>query len=131
MVLKIVATHLVFACFIVGAFATGGQEKDQKKRSGTIIGTLKSQKASKDGRNTIIEVLAPGEEKARSYHVMYDPQIKGPIPKVLAAVRAAKVEDVVEFEWVETGHGPAITSFRVFKKAAGGDKKEERKAEKK
>ncbi len=96
--------------------------KDLKKRSGTIIGTLKSQKNTKDGKNTIIEVLAPGEEKARSYHVLWDSKIKGPIPSVLAAVRAAKVEDRVEFEWVETGHGPAIRSFQVVKKGARGEK---------
>jgi len=65
-------------------------------------------------------VLAPGENKARKYHVLYDPEIKGPIDSVLAAVRAAKVGDVVELKWVSTGHGPAMNSFQIFKKARGG-----------
>src|SRR5689334_4659931 len=82
----------------------GAQE--DKKRTGTVVGSLKSQKNTKDDRNTIIEVLAPGEEKARSYHVQYDAKIKGPIPGVLKAVRAAKVGDIVELEWVDTNHGP-------------------------
>jgi hypothetical protein len=97
--------------------------RGQKERTGTIIGELKSQKSTPDGKNTVIEVLAPGEEKARRYHVLYDPKAKGPVPSVLAAVRAAKVGDVVEFEWVQTGHGPAIKSFRVFKEGVRGGKK--------
>lgn len=85
-------------------------------RTGTIIGELKSRSNTKDGKNSTIEVLAPGEEKARSYFVNYDPAIKGPLPKVLEAVRAAKVGDRVEFEWVGTNHGPAITKFKVLPK---------------
>jgi hypothetical protein len=91
-------------------------------KTGTIIGRLVATKDTKDGKNTIIDVLAPGEEKARDYYVVYDPKIKGPIPSVLAAVRAAKVGDRVEFDWVQTGHGPAITRFGVLRKA-DGDKK--------
>lgn len=90
--------------------------KDDAKKSGTIIGELKSKKDTKDGKNTTIEVLAPGEEKARSYFVNWDPKIKGPIPKVLEAVRAAKVGDKVELKWVGTNHGPAIEQFEVIKK---------------
>jgi hypothetical protein len=93
--------------------------QDEKPKSGTVVGELKSQKNTADGKNTIIEVLAPGEEKARSYHVLYDAKIKGPIETVLAAVRAAKVGDRVELEWVQTGHGPAIKAFQVLKKAGG------------
>lgn len=91
------------------------QEKEKDKRGGTIIGELKGRQ-DKDN-NTTIEVLAPGEEKARRYFVNYDPKIKGPIKSVLAAVRTAKIGDRVEFQWVATGHGPAITSFKVLKKA--------------
>jgi hypothetical protein len=36
-------------------------------------------------------------------------------------VRAAKVGERVEFEWVGTNHGPAVTAFKVLKK--GDDKK--------
>src|SRR6267142_1942872 len=91
---------------------------EEKPKSGTIVGELKSQKNTPDNKNTVVEVLAPGEEKARRYHVLYDAKAKGPIESVLTAVRAAKVGDVVEFEWVQTGHGPAIKSFQVFKKGA-------------
>ena len=97
--------------------------QEPKKATGTIIGELKSRKNSSDGRNTVIDVLAPGEEKARAYHVLSDAKTKGPLPAVLAAVRAAGIGDVVEFEWVQTGHGPAIRSFQVSRKKAAGEKK--------
>jgi hypothetical protein len=53
----------------------------------------------------------------RSYRVQYDPKAKGPIPSVLEAVRAAKVGDRVQLEWIDTGEGLAITAFEVLKKA--------------
>ena len=79
---------------------------------------INSREDTKDGKNTFIKVLAPGEEKARSYHAMYDAKVMGAIPSVLQAVRAAKIGDRVEFQWVSTGHGPAITSFKLFQKKA-------------
>ena len=111
---------LVAALLVHGG--TGNEVTGQETRTGTIIGDLKSRKDSKDGKNVVIEVLAPGEEKPRSYHVQYDQKAKGPLPDVLKAVREAEVGDKVEFEWVATGHGPAITKFQVFKKGAGGKK---------
>jgi hypothetical protein len=97
-------------------------DAQDKKRTGTLTGEIKSMKSTPNGKNTLIEVLAPGEEKARSYRVQYDAKVKGPIPKVLQAVRASKIGDRVQLEWVDTGEGLAITSFQVLKKA--GDKKE-------
>src|SRR5438270_47609 len=83
-------------------------------------------KAEKEqNNNVVIEVLAPGEEKARSYFVQHDPKVKGPIPDVLKAVRAAGVGDKVVFDWEATNHGPAIVKFEVLKKTA--DKKDEKK----
>lgn len=110
--------HLAITWMLVCGFPAAAQE--QKPKSGRIIGQLKSQKNTPDGKNTFVEVLAPGEEQPRRYHVLYDAKIKGPIEPVLAAVRAAKVGDVVEFEWVQTGHGPAIKSFKVFKQGPDG-----------
>ena len=101
-------------------------DAQEPKKAGAIIGEVKAAKDSKDGKNTMIDVLAPGEEKARTYFVNYDPKIKGPIPEVLKAVRAAKVGERVELEWISTNHGPAITAFRVLKtgsKDEGKDKK--------
>jgi hypothetical protein len=92
----------------------------EKPKSFRVIGELKSQKNTPDGKNTFIEVLAPGETKPRKYHVLYDPEKSGPIESVLAAVRAAQVGDVVELNWVSTGHGPAINSFAIFRKARPG-----------
>ena len=119
---KLFGMTLVFTLLVV----SGPSVAQEPKKSGTIIGEVKGQKDTKDGRNTMIEVLAPGEEKARSYHVNYDPKIKGPTPAVLKAVRHAKVGERVELEWVSTNHGPAITAFRVLKtgsKDEGKDKK--------
>jgi len=87
--------------------------KDEK-RSGTIAGEIKAMK--EQNNNVVIEVLAPGEEKARSYFVQHDPKVKGPIPEVLKAVKAAKVGDQVLFDWEATNHGPAIVKFEVRKK---------------
>jgi hypothetical protein len=95
----------------------GGESKEV--RSGTIAGEIKAKK--EEGKNIVIEVLAPGEEKPRAYFVQYDPGLKRPIPEVLEAVRAAKVGDRVVFAWEATGHGPAIVKFKVAVK--GGDKK--------
>ena len=100
---------------VVFCMQPGAAAQDDKPRSGKIIGELKSQKNTPDGKNTFIDVLAPGEEKARSYHVLYDPDAKGPIAPVLTAVRAAKAGDRVELEWVQTGHGPEIKAFKVLK----------------
>ena len=97
-----------------------GDAKGDAKRSGTVSGEIKSKK--EQNNNVVIEVLAPGEEKARSYFVQHDPKVKGPIPEVLKAVRAAGVGDKVVFDWEATGHGPAIVKFEVQKKA-GGEKK--------
>jgi hypothetical protein len=95
-----------------------GHAQPEERKTGTAVGEIKSTKNSPDGKNTSIEVLQPGEEKPRSYYVVYDPARNGPNPTVLAAVRAAGVGDRVSFDWMQTGHGPAITKFEVVKKAA-------------
>jgi hypothetical protein len=113
--------NLVIAFLAACGFSDAGdREKNESRR---IIGELKSQKNTPDGHNTFIEVLAPGEEKARRYYVLWDPKINAPIASVLAAVRAARVGDKVEFDWVSTGHGPAIKSFQVFRKGTRGESK--------
>ena len=108
--------HKTIGTCVVLALAACAFASAQEPKTGKIIGELKTQKDSKDGKNTIIEVLAPGEEKARSYHVNWDPKLMAPLPDVLKSVRGAKVGERVEFEWVGTNHGPAITSFKVLKK---------------
>jgi hypothetical protein len=120
---RIVLTSLVVVWMVVLGFPAAAQE--DKPKTGTIIGKLKSKKDTADGKNTVLEVLAPGEVKARKYHVMYDPKAKAPIQSVLAAVRAAKVGDRVEFEWVQTGHGPMIKAFKVLRKGGNAPKKED------
>jgi hypothetical protein len=93
--------------------SAGGQDK---KRTGSVTGEIKSKKDTPNGKNVILEVLAAGEEKARSYRVQYDPAVKGPLVDVLKAVRDAKVGDKTEFDWMDTGEGLAITKFQVLKK---------------
>jgi hypothetical protein len=119
MAVKFASASLFIALLMMGSTL----DAQDKKRSGTLTGEIKSTKPTPNGKNTNIEVLAPGEEKARSYRVLYDAKVKGPIPSVLEAVRAAKVGDRVQLEWVDTGEGLAIKSFQVLKKG-GGDKKE-------
>lgn len=119
MTAKSLGLTVVGFCFLTAGFLDAAQDQ-KKKRTGMITGVLKSQKKTPNGKNTIVEVLAPGEEKARSYRVQYDPKVKGPIESVLKAVRAAKVGDRVQLEWVDTGEGLAITTFAVLKKGGGG-----------
>ena len=117
----------IFACvpailFVFGLLLAASQDAQaQDKKKGTVTGEIKSSKASPNGKNTIIDVLAPGEEKARSYRVQYDPAVKAPIAAVLTEVRAAKVGDTCKFDWVDTGEGLAITKFEIVRKAS--DKK--------
>lgn len=99
--------------------ADAGQDA---KRSGSVSGEIKSKKDQNN--NVVIEVLAPGEEKARAYFVQHDPKIKGPLPDVLKLVRAASVGDKVSIDWEATNHGPAIVKFEVLKK---GESKPEKK----
>jgi hypothetical protein len=117
--LRTLLASSIVVVFLLGSNGADGQDK--KKRTGTLTGEIKSQKASPNGKNTIIEVLAPGEEKARAYRVQYDPKVKGPMPEVLKKVRAAKVGDRVQLEWIDTGEGLAITAFQVLKKAGKKD----------
>jgi hypothetical protein len=98
--------------FVVCCHADGGEKK---KRTGTVTGEIKSSMPAPNKINQLIELLADGEEKERKYRVAYDPEVKGPNKKVLAAVKAAKVGDRVRLEWVE-GEGYNITAFEVLKK---------------
>jgi hypothetical protein len=101
-----------------------GQDKDKKKRTGMVVGELQSRKDAPNKINVIVEILGAGEEKARQYRVAYDPKVKGPMPDVLKAVKAANIGDRVQIDWVE-GEGYNITVFQVLKK------KDEKKDDKK
>ncbi len=106
----------LFVCIAVAACAfTEADAQEKKKRTGNLTGEIKSSKASPNGKNQIIEVLAVGEENPRPYRVGYDLKAKAPIAKVLQAVKAAKVGDRVQLQWVDTGEGLAITEFMVLK----------------
>lgn len=98
--------------------ATGVSPSGQ--RSGKVTGTICSKK--EQGKNVVIEVLAPGEEKPRAYFVQFDPKLQAPIPEMLAAVRAAPVGAKVHLEWVATGHGPAIVRLEVLDSGQKKDK---------
>ena len=109
------STRIAAFLFLILLAIPFASAQEEKKTGGTIVGTLKARADTKDGKNTNIEVLAPGEEKARSYFVNWDPKLKAPLPEVLKAARAAKIGDRVEFDWVQTNHGPALTSFKVVR----------------
>jgi hypothetical protein len=120
MIRKWLAISLTVA--LLALYGAGNEAPGQEPRSGTVNGVLKAKKDTNDGKNTEIDVLAPGEEKPRSYFVQRDEKAKGPLPDVLKAVQAAEVGDRVEIDWVATGHGPAITKFQVAKKGSGQEK---------
>lgn len=115
MIRKAVVLSFVLA-FVALCTFSDAQEKDKKKRTGSVTGELKSRKDTPNKKNVFIEVLAAGEEKARTYRVQYDPKIKAPIADVLAAVKAAAIGERVQLDWIDTGEGLAITAFQVLKK---------------
>ena len=98
--------------------------QDEKERTGTIVGELKSRVDSKTGKSATLEILAPGEEKARKYFVAYnprDPKAEAPFKVLLAAVDKAKVGDRVRIEWVNAPKGSEggffVTAFEVIQKS--------------
>src|SRR5262245_30800921 len=113
-------TAIVAFLFLVGLGLTitesTAQDKDKKKRMGTVTGELQARKDTPNGKNVQLDILAAGEEKARTYRVQYDPKAKGPIAEVLEAAKAAKIGDRVQADWIDTGEGLAITTFQVLKK---------------
>lgn len=119
--MKPFALGLVGLVLVVLVGRDGTAQEKKKRRTGTVTGGMvQSKKKTPNGRNIFLEVLAPGEEKARKYHVVYDPKVKGPNKAVLALVQKAEVGDRVELTWVDTGEGLAIQAF----KGLGKKKKE-------
>ncbi|MFM7538187.1 MAG: hypothetical protein ACKO9Z_00845 [Planctomycetota bacterium] len=107
---KLISVALSFA-FVFQVLALGSSD------GGLIVGKLTAKNETADGKNINFEVLSPGEDKARKYHVVFDQKLKKPDPKILEVVRSAKVGETVELEWIKTGHGPAAKSFKVLPKS--------------
>jgi hypothetical protein len=103
---------VIGVCVLIALVATGDASYAQLKklRTGTTIGELKSVKPAKNKRDVEIEVLAPGEEKARRYTVGAQQK------ELMAAVKAATVGDRVEIEWFDTVEGLCVDKFQVLKK---------------
>src|ERR1051325_9604600 len=113
MLRKIVVLTFAFTLALVCGLSEADKDK---KKTGTIIGELKSRKDTPNAKNVFLEIQAAGEEAPRKYRVQYDKKANGPIPDVLAATKAAKIGDRVQCDWINTGEGLAITSFQVLKK---------------
>lgn len=107
---KLISVALSFA-FVFQVLALGSSD------GGLIVGKLTAKNETADGKNINFEVLSPGEDKARKYHVVFDQKLKKPDHKILEVVRSAKVGETVELEWIKTGHGPAAKSFKVLPKS--------------
>jgi hypothetical protein len=110
-----VATFAIAALALIGLADAAQDKQEKKKRTGMVTGELKSRKDAPNKINVLVDILADGEEKARSYRVAYDPKVKGPMPEVLKAVKAAPLGSRVQIDWVE-GEGYNITAFQVLKK---------------
>ncbi len=104
---KVVSASVVFGVLVMCGI---GNAAGEKKRTGTIIGELKSIKDAPNKSDMIIEVLSPGEETARRYHVGAQQK------DVVAAVKAAKVGDRVTIAWFDTNEGLCVEKFQVLKK---------------
>ena len=94
----------------LGLLSGPGQAQLKKLRTGTTIGELKSIGTAKNKRDTIIEVLSPGEEKPRRYTVGAQQK------ELAAAVRAAQPGQRVEIDWFDTVEGLCVERFRVLAK---------------
>ena len=112
---KLLVTTFAIALIGLVGFAEA-QDKDKKKRTGSVVGELTARKDAPKGPNVLVDIKADGEEKARTYRVAYDPKVKGPMPEVLKDVKEAAIGSRVQIDWVE-GEGYNITSFKVLKKA--------------
>ena len=109
---------LVGVVLLAGAAAAGedkkGEKDKDKKRGGTVVGTLE-----KKGDN-FIEVKADGEEKARRYM----PRWVGGAPaagggfdkKMLEEIAKLKVGSRVKIEW-EFEERPRVVKIQVLKQA--------------
>ncbi|MCE9532566.1 MAG: hypothetical protein K8T89_15825 [Planctomycetes bacterium] len=96
-----------FTLFVVEGDRASAQLK--KLKTGTTIGELKTVEAAKNKRDTIVEVLAPGEIKPRHYTVGAQQR------EVLALVKAAKIGERVEIEWYDTVERLCVDKFQVLK----------------
>lgn len=118
---------LLFACFhgiLCCQWTAMAQGREEKERTGTITGELKSRKDGKTGKSVALEILAPGEEKPRRYLVAYnprDPKAEAPYKTLLALINTAKVGDRVRIVWVNAPKGSEggffVTAFEVLKKS--------------
>src|SRR6266536_5044966 len=98
MAAKFILSTFVIGLLAVVALSDVADGQDKKKRTGTVVGELKSRKDAPNKINVIVEILGAGEEKARRYRVAYDPKAKGPMPEVLKAVKEAAIGARVEAE---------------------------------
>lgn len=109
---------------LCGPCTATGQDAPGAERTGTIVGELKARTDAKTGKSVTLEILAPGEEKARKYFVAYnprDPKAEAPFKVLLAQVNTAKVGDRVRIEWVNAPKGSEggffVTAFQVIQKS--------------
>ena len=119
------STIFLFAYFhaiLCAQWPVMAQGKDEKERTGTLIGELKSRKDSKNGKSVSLEILAPGEDKPRRYLVAYnpkDPKAEAPFRELRAKVYTASVGDRVRIDWVNAPKGSEggffVTAFEVLK----------------
>jgi hypothetical protein len=103
---KIVGLWVIIALAAMGDTAAA---QLKKLRTGTTIGELKSITLAKNKRDMVIEVLSPGEERARRYTVGAQQK------EVIAVVKAAKVGDRVEVEWFDTVEGLCVDKLKVLR----------------
>lgn len=113
--------------FVIGRIGESAAQDKAKERAGVVTGEFKSRKDAKNGRSVTLEILAPGEEKARAYILSYnpkDPKAKDRYLELVVLVDAAKIGDRVECGWVNSPPGAEggffLTSFRVLKKPGAG-----------
>lgn len=111
---KLVCVGVLIALLTV---CGAGNAQLKKLRTGTTVGELKSINPAKNKRDTEIDVLAPGEDKARRYTVGAQQK------EIVAAVKAAKIGDRVEIEWYDTVEGLCVDKFQVLGAKPKNEKK--------
>jgi len=118
-----------FVLLVGGGVMVAAAQNSGKARTGLVTGELKSRKDATNRQSVTLQILAPGEEKARFYILSYnprDPKAKDRYTELRVLVDAARIGDRVECGWVNSPEGAEggffVTKFCVLNTQAESDK---------
>jgi hypothetical protein len=90
-----------------------GQAQLKKLKTGVVAGEVRAIQTARNKRDMELELLAPGEEKARKYTVGAHQKV------LLETLKFLQVGDRVEIDWFDTVEGLCVEKLRLLKKTPG------------